>query len=567
MKCFSFELKAALNGATASRIQNNTSSISWDAFLRSKRRGLAFLYSAEADCLKGCVLLNAINNQEDAPKAQAQLLLSSLGIAQTVDSMTSISEEEAYPLLMRGFRRSYLQDVDEVLGAFGVLRMPGTLGEMRTLSIHCGQSALQQRAQQFPQVPELEKEVSRIFDSTVISLHIGHPVHYLLEMSRHQRHAEAVDVLLSSLLRRRRIQRKHYLTLQFEHGRIMEKERLQEAVEASIGGALVVDFITPCPAEGLEEYPELSHLADICMQMEKHAKDVLFVLCFPRYRNREREAFEEMLPDMPFLLLGQGKLKADKAKEYLAEKARRESAVADDMLYQKLGRGQDGFLETELQVQFDNWYTGYLRRVAYPQYADVQCFSHHTIEKLDAASIPCKEHSAYVKLQSFIGLANAKSTIDRILSAHRARKLYSQHGIPGDMHPMHMVFTGNPGTAKTSVARLYAQILREEGILRKGDLREVSRADLVGKCRLDRPLGEGPRQKSQRLCAVYRRSVLTAEWKGGTVWGRSNQHPRDGNGKLPGRYLDYPGRVPGANGGTAQVQPWSAQPDRLPHSF
>lgn len=46
---------------------------------------------------------------------------------------------------------------------------------------------------------------------------------------------------------------------------------------------------------------------------------------------------------------------------------------------------------------------------------------------------------------------------------------------------MHMVFTGNPGTAKTSVARLFAQIMRENELLSKGKLIEVGRGDLVGK--------------------------------------------------------------------------------------
>ena len=49
------------------------------------------------------------------------------------------------------------------------------------------------------------------------------------------------------------------------------------------------------------------------------------------------------------------------------------------------------------------------------------------------------------------------------------------------MPPMHMVFTGNPGTAKTSVARLFARILRENKILSEGHLVELGRSDLVAK--------------------------------------------------------------------------------------
>ena len=46
---------------------------------------------------------------------------------------------------------------------------------------------------------------------------------------------------------------------------------------------------------------------------------------------------------------------------------------------------------------------------------------------------------------------------------------------------MHMVFTGNPGTAKTTVARLFAGIMKENGLLSNGRLIEVGRGDLVGR--------------------------------------------------------------------------------------
>ena len=45
----------------------------------------------------------------------------------------------------------------------------------------------------------------------------------------------------------------------------------------------------------------------------------------------------------------------------------------------------------------------------------------------------------------------------------------------------HMVFTGNPGTAKTTVARLFARIMKENNLLETGEFIEVGRADLVGK--------------------------------------------------------------------------------------
>ena len=59
-------------------------------------------------------------------------------------------------------------------------------------------------------------------------------------------------------------------------------------------------------------------------------------------------------------------------------------------------------------------------------------------------------------------------------------RLCVDRGIPREKAAMHMVFTGNPGTAKTTVARLFAEMLKDEKVLSTGSFTKVGRADLVG---------------------------------------------------------------------------------------
>lgn len=80
-----------------------------------------------------------------------------------------------------------------------------------------------------------------------------------------------------------------------------------------------------------------------------------------------------------------------------------------------------------------------------------------------------------------IGLDEAKKVINQALNYYKAQKLFADKGMKNDHPAMHMVFTGNPGTAKTSVARLFARIMKENNLLSKGNLIEVGRGDLVGK--------------------------------------------------------------------------------------
>ena len=419
-----------------------------------------------------CTLITAVK-PEMVHKYSAKALVEEFNKASNLDLVMKKHNEMSLVFFKRALRRAendeYIESEDKVISD---LHLECDCRYKEAVSKDVSKREMKEIAQELLYDNSLSAEIDRIYQVKNKSEKLHHPVHYIIRSDNEDDYREIIDCLVSALYENSRLFSKRYSEIEVYSYMDRSRQDLVRLYSIQRGGTVVLKLEPSRGEESALESDRLcEHIERIGKVINKFSHDVLTIFVMPQVCEKETEAiFKNTEP--VFVEITPENASGERAKKYLNYKARKAEVDVTEALYKNISE-EKAFTAQELSEQFALWYSDYVRTEMFPQYKE--------LKKKITSENDKRFGKALKDLDDMIGLDNAKKVIYNALDYYKVQKLYKQVGKQSQSPSMHMVFTGNPGTAKTTVARLFAQILKDNDVITNGKLVEVGRADLIGK--------------------------------------------------------------------------------------
>ncbi|MCR4897275.1 MAG: AAA family ATPase [Lachnospiraceae bacterium] len=317
------------------------------------------------------------------------------------------------------------------------------------------------------------EELERIYSDRNERKFYGHPVHYKIAAANVEAAREMLSLLVRALRSNGRLlsTRATYLC-DIEEGAHHEED-LDHLFKLNSGATVAIDMSGSDQDHGVYASSYHQVIQYLAEQIRKTQLRTLTVFV----EITERPGFSipmiSALQDTLHIIeLKEGHGDRKKALEYL--KALTKNAMFDTTKkeLEKVLPKKDDYTISEVLEVYNKWFSNGLKHKFYQSYRDCEKVS---VDFKHVTDYP------YEELQKMIGLTEIKEVVDQIINGAKVQNARKRMGLDSYKTTQHMIFTGNPGSAKTTVARLLAQILKKEEVLESGKLVECGRADLIAK--------------------------------------------------------------------------------------
>ena len=325
----------------------------------------------------------------------------------------------------------------------------------------------------------LTEELKRIYAPCNAKSFVGHPAHYFIRAASQEAAKDMIDTLVTALYANRRVSSKR-ITYFGDYEPCGNMEQSFQAMLSHAGNSSMVIELTGKEQSGRGRLlsGERTVAEFMTEEIRKHCQDTLFLLVeITGKSNRETVSsiMKSLRGVIDFVAIKEGTGNEDAARAYLNYRAKcvGRTPFHDEELEKAIPKGK--YTPTMVLPFFHTLSQERMRKTYYPAYQDISFY------KNDSADETAKEEAYETQINKLIGLEEPKTMIKRLLAVRQMRKTRQELRLKDNRAALHMVFTGNPGSAKTTVARMLAGLLKEKRLLSTGTFVECGRGDLVGK--------------------------------------------------------------------------------------